>query len=234
MALPKIGSYTGQQAPIYAPQQQAQLSNLISQLQQNQPNFQNIANKARTNLQTQTIPGIAERFSSSMGQSRNSSGLQNARIRAGTELESNLAALETQFGQGNQNLLAQLLSNPQHENIYEQGGPGFGGALATGIGAGLGAGATVYAPSVLSSLGSWLGGLGSAGTTTAGTTAASALAPTAGSVLGGTGATAAGTAAAGTGATAAGLAGASAGFPPLLALLAALGVGYGAYNYLND
>jgi hypothetical protein len=198
MALPNFGSYTGQQAPVYSPQQQNQLNQLVMQLQGNQPNFQNIANKARTNLHTNTIPGIAERFTSTMGQSRNSSGFQHALGTAGSDLESNLAALESQFGQGQQNLLAQLLSNRQHENIFEQKGQGFWNSAAPAIGIGLGSAAGAYAPTAVSSLGSLLGGAG-------GTAAASSA-----------------------------LAGASAAFPPLLALLAALGVGYGAYNYLND
>jgi hypothetical protein len=235
MALPNFGSYTGQQASLYSPQQQNQLNQLVMQLQGNQPNFQNIANKARTNLHTNTIPGIAERFTSTMGQSRNSGGLQHALGTAGSDLESNLAALESQFGQGQQNLLAQLLSNRQHENIFEQKGQGFFNAAAPAIGIGLGSAAGAYAPTAISSLGSWLSGLGSAAAPAATAATTSALAPTAGSVLGGLGVNAATTASTTAASSLAPiLAGASAGFPPLLALLAALGVGYGAYNYLND
>lgn len=92
-------------------------------------NFAPIAQKARTQFQTQTIPGLAERFTS-MGNQR-SGAFQAALGNAGAGLEEGLAAQESQYGlQQNaqlQNLMKILLgisSQPGFENIIFGGQPG--------------------------------------------------------------------------------------------------------------
>ena len=69
--------------------------------------FQPIADRAQRQFTTQTVPGLAERFSSLGAGSQNSSAFQGALGQAGSDLQSQLAALESQFGQ---NQLSQLLN----------------------------------------------------------------------------------------------------------------------------
>lgn len=66
---------------------------------QNRPvfNFEPIAQQARTQFQTQTIPQLAERFTS-MGGGQRSSAFQGALGQAGAGLEESLAALKEQYG----------------------------------------------------------------------------------------------------------------------------------------
>lgn len=94
----------------------------------NQFNFEPIAQKAKTQFQTQTVPGLAERFTS-LGGGQRSSAFQGALGQAGANLNEGLASLEQQFGlkqQGlNQNLLRLLLThglgkNPTEEQSYGQ------------------------------------------------------------------------------------------------------------------
>ncbi len=98
----------------YAPNQQATQDWLLQQGQQN-ANFQGIEDRARKNFQTNTIPGIAERFAQFGGSgTRTSSGFQNSLGQAGAELESQLGAMRGQFGMSQ---LQQGLA-PRYENIY--------------------------------------------------------------------------------------------------------------------
>lgn len=97
-----------------------------------QPSFEPIAERARTQFNTQTIPGLAERFTS-LGGGQRSSAFQGALGQAGAGLEEALAALGSQFGlqqRGqDQNFLSNLLGmglSPQFENIIPQGQGGFG------------------------------------------------------------------------------------------------------------
>lgn len=109
MALFGSSSPKIRQLPTQTPAQMAltgQAGNIAQGLlgQLNQPFGQSpIAQQARQQFQTQTIPTIAERFSSLGAQ--NSSAFQNALGQAGVGLESNLASL----GQQNQNQLLHLL-----------------------------------------------------------------------------------------------------------------------------
>lgn len=103
------------------------LPQLLGQIQQNQPNFNAISNQARNQFQSQTLPSIAERFTS-MGSGLRSSDLQGTLGAAGAGLESQLAGQQAQFGlaqQGQQqNLLENLLSNalrPTSDVISEPG-----------------------------------------------------------------------------------------------------------------
>lgn len=118
------------QIPKFNQQQQSALAQLLQQglggLQnQQQFNFEPIAQQARTNFKANTIPSIAERFAS-MGSDRGSSALIGSLGAAGSNLEQGLATLKSQYGlqqQGQQNQLYQTLLGlglqPQNETIYE-------------------------------------------------------------------------------------------------------------------
>ena len=136
------------QIPIYNQQQQGAMNQSLGQAMSYlnnpgpRPGFEPIANRAREQFQTNTIPSIAARFAS-MGTGGNlrSSAFNQALGSAGSDLESQLAALGSQHSlqqQGlDQNMLFNLLGQglkPQNENIYTPGQPGFlegatGGAL---------------------------------------------------------------------------------------------------------
>jgi hypothetical protein len=94
--------------------------------------FNPIEERARSQFQTQTVPGLAERFTS-LGGGQRSSAFQGALGSAGSDLESGLAALRSQFGlqqQGQQNsLLSSLLGfgfQPSFQNQQEETGTGAG------------------------------------------------------------------------------------------------------------
>jgi hypothetical protein len=143
-----------QQTSLFNPQQQGLQNQGIQQLMQllqggssqiggAPSSFEPQAQKARTQFQTQTIPGLAERFTALGGQ--NSSAFQGALGQAGAGLEEGLAAQGSQYGlQQNAQLqnLMQLLfgfsSQPSHENLVFQGQPGLFQTAAHGVGQGLG------------------------------------------------------------------------------------------------
>ncbi len=125
----------------------SQLGSQASGLLQNnkQFSFDPIAQKARSNFQSQTIPSIAERFTSLGNGAQNSSAFQGALTGAGQNLDESLAALESQFGlqqqgQNNQQLMSllSLLLQPQYENAYFPGQPGLLQGLAGAGGQALG------------------------------------------------------------------------------------------------
>lgn len=128
-------------SPRLNPQQQqlqslagSQASSLIQNLGQRKFNFEPIAQQARTNFQTKTIPSIANRFAALGAQG--SGAYQHALGSAGAGLEEGLAALQAKydFAQGGQDqqlllsLLAQALQ-PQQDNMYYPGQPGLLQAL---------------------------------------------------------------------------------------------------------
>jgi|GEM_PF-4627924 len=126
--------------------------------------FDPIANLARENFSTQTIPSLAERFTSlGSGGSQRSSAFQGALGAAAANLEKQLAALRSEYGLQNKEFglrerglnwqtalaekeLAQrsALSSlgyglqPQFENTYTPGKPGFLQSLFGGAMSGLG------------------------------------------------------------------------------------------------
>jgi hypothetical protein len=117
--------------------QQMQLQNmaggsaqqLLPQVQQGF-NFEPIAQQARTQFNTQTIPSLAQRFTG-LGQSRAGSDYMHALGSAGAGLEQNLASLGAQYGFQNQGRQQQLLMSllslalqPQFENVYQGGEQG--------------------------------------------------------------------------------------------------------------
>lgn len=139
-----------QQFPRLSPQQlqlQGQAGGaaqqLLPQVQQGF-DFAPIAQQARTQFNTQTIPTLAQRFTG-MGQSRAGSDYMHALGSAGAGLEEGLAGLGSKYnlaqGGQQQQLLLALLSmalQPQSENAYFPSRPGLLQGLAGGVGSGLG------------------------------------------------------------------------------------------------
>jgi hypothetical protein len=99
-----------------------QLNVMNQQLAQGSQNadFSGIENRARTMFQTKTVPSLAERFTSMGSGSQGSSAFTSALGSAGVDLESQLAALRSQYGM--QQL--QMGLQPQFENIMEPRIPG--------------------------------------------------------------------------------------------------------------
>ena len=162
---------TTEQMQRYTPQQQSALNQLLTQgmggMQGMQPwqqynpqqyNFAPIAEQARAGFREQTLPSIAERFTSHLGGSR-SSAFPQVLGQAATGLERDLAALNAQYGlqqqgynlQGRGQDLSQrgqqmgMYGNmintglqPQFDYRQTPGSTGFLGAMAPGIGAALG------------------------------------------------------------------------------------------------
>lgn len=92
----------------------------LSLLQGGQPqNFAPIEQQAQRQFQTETVPSLAERFSSLGAQ--NSSAFQGALGNAGANLQSQLASLRAQYGQ---NQLAQLLNPALSSLDVTRQGPG--------------------------------------------------------------------------------------------------------------
>lgn len=149
------------QLPTFNPQQQQLQSQLLQYLMQQlsqgpqdfQQGFEPFENLARQNFEQRTVPSLAERFTSMGSGGQRSSAFQAALGQAGSGLESNLAALRSQYGlarQGQQqSQLANLLQlglRPSVENIYNPRQPGLlenaavpaFGALGMGLGGGFG------------------------------------------------------------------------------------------------
>lgn len=150
------------QFPTFAPNQQNLQNQGIQQalayLKQLSPgkqqpyqfDFAPIAQQAQTQFYGQTVPSLAERFTSLGGEgtSLGSSGFTGALGAAGAGLQENLAALGSQYGLQQQQLgmqqqgqdrdyllnLLRFALLPQKETVYTPKGPGFGGYAAQGAG----------------------------------------------------------------------------------------------------
>ncbi len=112
--------------PTITPQQQG-IMELLQQLgafglQNPTAGFEPIEQQARNQFQQNTIPGIAERFTSMGSGNALSSGTFASQLgQAGAGLEGDLASQKAQFGQQNIQQLLQMLQlglNPQSENIF--------------------------------------------------------------------------------------------------------------------
>lgn len=132
----------------FTPQQQQALNQILSQalgsLSSQNLDFGPIEQNARTQFQQQTVPSIAERFTSLGRGAQSSSGFSQALGQAGSGLESGLASLRSQYGLQQGALLQNLLGlglQPQFESLYHSRQPGFIesilGALLGGAGKGL-------------------------------------------------------------------------------------------------
>lgn len=109
-----------QQLQNFTPQQQNALNALLSQGQQNF-NPEAISNQARKQFNQQTVPSLAERFTSLGNNSLSSPAFASQLGQAGAGLEENLAGLRSNMGL--QQL--QLGLTPQFENLYQQRQPSF-------------------------------------------------------------------------------------------------------------
>jgi hypothetical protein len=159
--------------PTQTSEQQEFLRNILSQLQSggiggnygksqeylsgllsgSPESYQNFAAPHLTQFNEQTIPRLSERFAGLGGGlgggALGSSGFAQALGGAGSELQSNLAALYAQLQQqaagqamGQYGNLANLgLGTRQFENIYRPGSSGLFGGILSGFGSGFGSGA---------------------------------------------------------------------------------------------
>jgi hypothetical protein len=109
----------------FTPQQQTAMNQMLMQGMQN-ADFGNIENREVNRFNTQTIPGLAERFTA-MGNGQRSSGFQQALGMAGAGLGENLAAQRSQFGMQQLGMGLQ----PQIENVFRPRQPG---GLEQGLG----------------------------------------------------------------------------------------------------
>jgi hypothetical protein len=93
---------------------------LVNQGQQN-ADFGGIEDRYRKQFNEQTIPSLAERFTGMGSGAQESSAFQSSLGRAGSDLESQLAALRSQYG------LQQMQTGlrPQYEVGMEAAKPGF-------------------------------------------------------------------------------------------------------------
>lgn len=117
--------------------------------QQSQNAFAPIAQNARENFYSSTVPSLAERFTAlGGGGGQNSSAFKGALAQAGAGLDSQLGAMGAQFGQQQQGLDQNYLFNllrfafqPQFETQYQPATGGLFGHIANNIGAGMNAAA---------------------------------------------------------------------------------------------
>ncbi len=117
-----------EQTPLLTGQQQGLQNNAIQQLMQllngtgGLQGFQPIEDRAREQFATQTIPGLAERFTS-LGTQR-SGAYKNALNSQGREFELGLGQLKSQYGLGQQGLLSQLGTQQSFQNNHFARQPG--------------------------------------------------------------------------------------------------------------
>lgn len=133
----------------FGPQFQGQndeiIRNLLTRLGgQAQQGFEPIENQARRDFEQKTLPTIGERFTSLGSNALSSPAYQSQKYGSAIDLETNLAALKSQYGLQQNNQLMQLLQLLSPEQAYFQGQPGLLEGGAKGLAEGL--------PSYLSSL----------------------------------------------------------------------------------
>jgi hypothetical protein len=114
-----------QQVDRFSQPQQSVMNNLLMQGAQN-ADFGPIEQREINRFQTQTVPGLAERFTS-MGNGQRSSGFQQALGMAGAGLGQDLAAQRSQFGMQQLGMGLQ----PQFENVFR---PRQAGGIEQGLG----------------------------------------------------------------------------------------------------
>jgi len=131
-----------QQIDRYNPQQNQQLDLLtqlgLGQLQNPTQGFQPIADQARANFNNVTVPGLAERFAGTGSRQSSPNYLQQLGS-AGSQLDTNLAGMQAQYGQNQQSLSHQLLGmglTPRFDTSYMNGGDNFLSSLLGGLGRG--------------------------------------------------------------------------------------------------
>ena len=139
-----------QQAPSQFNQQQQggfmqALQMALSQLQNPQQGFEPIAQQARSQFETQTLPGLIEQFTAGAPSGERSSAFAGALGSAGAGLEQNLASMGSQYGLQQQGLSQNLLGmglTPQNQFAYQpqqqSGIMNLLQSLSSGVGFGLG------------------------------------------------------------------------------------------------
>ena len=123
----------------FNPQQQQGFSQILQQalsgMQNPQEGFEPMAQQARSQFQSQTVPSLAERFTA-MGQGgQRSSAFQGALGEAGAGLEEGLASQGSQYGLQRQGQLQQLLGmglTPQFDTFRNAPTQGLVGNMAAG------------------------------------------------------------------------------------------------------
>lgn len=120
-----------QQIGRFTPEQTGALNQLLGMglqgLQNPYEGFAPIAQQARSQFQQQTVPSLAERFSSLGNNATSSPAFASQLGQAGAGLEEGLAALQSQYGMANRGQLMQLLQlglQPQYEYFPLQAEPG--------------------------------------------------------------------------------------------------------------
>lgn len=104
--------------------------------------FEPLANQAVSRFQNQTVPGLAERFTSMGNNATSSPAFASQLGQAGAGLSGELAALQSQYGLQNQQFghdLLQTGQRPQFENVMMPGRDTFLSSLFSDAGQGLGA-----------------------------------------------------------------------------------------------
>jgi len=137
-----------EQTPLTTPEQKSVLDKLLSQGAESFADFGPIEQQARTQFAEETIPGLAERFTS-MGGGQRSSAFQSALGRAGAGLESSLAGLKSQRGAQQLGLGLQ----PQFQPTRLQREPGLLEQILPGLMQALGGYATGGVSTLLSQFG---------------------------------------------------------------------------------
>jgi len=148
------------QSPLLSGQQQQlqglTIQNLMQMLQQGnqgpqqyQKAFEPIAKSSLEHFYSNTVPSLAERFTS-LGGGQNSSAFQGVLQQAGRGLENDLSSMGAQFGQQQQQLdqgyllnLLKLALAPQFESSYIPGKAGWFGGASNAIGQGIGSGGSL-------------------------------------------------------------------------------------------
>lgn len=101
-------------------------------LQNNNQSFEPIAQQARENFSQKTIPSIAERFTAAGNGAQRSSAFGQSLGQGGSDLETNLAALGSQYNQNQQGHYKSLLGlglQPQFDTKIEAAAPGLAQTL---------------------------------------------------------------------------------------------------------
>jgi hypothetical protein len=111
------------------------------QVQNPYQGFEPIAQRAQKMFQQQTVPSLAERFTSLGSGNALSSGAFASQLgAAGNDLSTDLAGIMAQYGLQQQALGQNLMHmgmQPQFENVYTAGGPSFASGALGGLSSGL-------------------------------------------------------------------------------------------------
>lgn len=139
-AMMQYSPYEDKQRQMMNQAGQMGLQGLLSGQMPGGMSFDPMRQQAMTQFNTQTVPSLAERFTS-MGGGQRSSAFQGALGQSGAGLQENLAAMQSQYQQQMLPMLMQLLGiglNPQTEQQFLPGQAGmlenFGGQFMQGLG----------------------------------------------------------------------------------------------------